>query len=135
MTTYMLDTNICSLLMRDASPTAEKRLTQRAPRHVVSISSVVYFELRKGALTPGVSRGWVPAIAALVGRLNKVEPWNAEAADAAARIYTALAAEGALIGGYDTLIAGHALALGATLVTNNTREFERVKGLKLEDWS
>ena len=46
-----------------------------------------------------------------------------------------LAAQGTPIGPYDSLIAAHAHALGVTLVTNHTREFERVPGLKVENWA
>lgn len=130
----MLDTNMCSFILRkDEAPSLQ--LKQRGARHRVVLSSVAYFELRKGALAPGAPKRLSPAIDALVERLNGVLPWDADSAQAAARIHTDLAANGRSIGGFDTLIAGHAVAAKAVLVTNNTREFERVAGLKIEDWS
>ncbi|MCS3434256.1 putative nucleic acid-binding protein [Klebsiella sp. BIGb0407] len=60
--------------------------------------------------------------------------WDRAAVDATTEIKAALAAAGTPIGPNDTEIAGHAFAAGAILVTNNTREFERVQSLMLEDW-
>jgi tRNA(fMet)-specific endonuclease VapC len=134
MTTYMLDTNICSFII-DKEPRPSKRLAQWAPKHQVVISSLVYFEMREGALSPRAPKRLGAAIDAFVARLAGVVPWDTEAANGAAEIYVVLSPLGQRIGVIDTLIAGHALATESVLVTNNTREFERVKGLKLEDWS
>jgi tRNA(fMet)-specific endonuclease VapC len=74
-------------------------------------------------------------ITALVARLSDgVSPFDAEAAQYAAVVEADLAAKGQRIGAYDTMIAGHALATNSVFVTNNTKEFERVGGLQLEDW-
>lgn len=64
-----------------------------------------------------------------------IAPFDEEAAHAGGAVRAALEKKGAPIGPLDTLIAGHALRLGATLVTDNTREFSRVPGLKLQNWS
>jgi tRNA(fMet)-specific endonuclease VapC len=61
-------------------------------------------------------------------------PLDRAGAEAAANIRAALERQGALIGPYDMLIAGQAIACGLILVTGNIREFQRVKGLKLESW-
>ncbi|EAX3272566.1 type II toxin-antitoxin system VapC family toxin, partial [Salmonella enterica] len=61
-------------------------------------------------------------------------PWDRAAVDATVEVKAALTAAGTPIGPNDTAIAGHAIAAGAILVTNNTREFERVPNLVLEDW-
>jgi tRNA(fMet)-specific endonuclease VapC len=134
MTSFMLDTNICSYILRK-DPLPSKRLEQFAPRHEVIISAVAYFELRKGACANNAPKGLQSAISEFVSRLAGVLPFDQEAADAAARIHADLAAKGEPIGGYDVMLAGHALAVGCTLVTNNTREFERAGGLTIEDWS
>jgi tRNA(fMet)-specific endonuclease VapC len=134
MTAYMLDTNVCSYIVRRESAPS-KRLMQLAPRHEVVISAVVYFEMRKGALAKGALKGLDAATSEFVSRLADVLPWDHDAAEQAARIHAELGAKGRPIGVYDTMIAGHALAAGCVLVTNNTKEFKRVKGLTIEDWS
>ena len=62
-------------------------------------------------------------------------PFDAPAAAEAACIRVELEARGVAIGPLDLMIAATALSLGATLVTNNTREFSRIEGLRLEDWT
>jgi tRNA(fMet)-specific endonuclease VapC len=131
----MLDTNICSFLIRRGSPAAEKRLIQLSPRHEVTISAITYFELRRGALAPNAPKRLLNEIWQFVERLAHVEPFDEDAAEHAARVDEDLRAKGARIGEYDTLIAGHALRAEYVLVTNNWREFSRVHGLMLEDWS
>jgi tRNA(fMet)-specific endonuclease VapC len=74
-------------------------------------------------------------VEAFVVRLSEVLPWDRRAAEASMRIRKELAAGGTPIDGNDTMIAGHALAAGCTLVTNNLREFSRVKNLVAEDWT
>ncbi len=71
---------------------------------------------------------------AFCARLDAILPWDRAAVDATTEIKATLAAAGTPLGPNDTAIAGHALAAGAVLVTNNTREFERVPGITLEDW-
>jgi tRNA(fMet)-specific endonuclease VapC len=71
---------------------------------------------------------------AFCARLDAILPWDRAAVDATTEIKVALRLAGTPIGPNDTAIAGHAIAAGAVLVTNNTREFERVPGLVLEDW-
>ncbi|MDJ1159198.1 hypothetical protein QNA08_13210 [Chelatococcus sp. SYSU_G07232] len=71
---------------------------------------------------------------AFVARLSTILPWDAAAAEHATRIKQDLAVKGTPIGGIDIMIAGHALAGDCVLVTNNTRGFARVQGLRVEDW-
>lgn len=65
----------------------------------------------------------------------EVMPFDEDAADSCGEVRAALEKVGKPIGPLDTLIAGHAMSLNATLVTNNTREFVRVKGLRVVDWT
>src|ERR1700722_7106105 len=125
----MLDTNICSFLIRGRSPAAQKQLTHLAPRNDIVISAITYFELRRGALAPNAPKRLLNEIWQFVERLTSVEPFDQAAAEHAARVDEDLRAKGARIGGYDTLIAGHALRTESVLVTNNFREFKRVHGL------
>jgi tRNA(fMet)-specific endonuclease VapC len=71
---------------------------------------------------------------AFVSRLSTILPWDAASAERAVTLKQDLAAKGTPIGGNDIMIAGHALAAECVLVTNNTREFARVQGLRFEDW-
>ena len=74
------------------------------------------------------------AAVALLGQHIKSLDWNYEAAMHYAHVRHALKTKGKLIGSNDLMIAAHALSLGATVVTNNTREFKRVPQLSLENW-
>jgi tRNA(fMet)-specific endonuclease VapC len=135
MTSFMLDTNICSFLIRKRPPEIVHRLERLTPEHTIATSAVVYFELCAGANAKGSAR-LHGLIAELVARLSGgVLPFDEKAAERAAAVDAALSAKGTRIGDYDIMIAGHALAAGCTLVTNNTKEFKRLKGLEIEDWS
>ena len=70
-----------------------------------------------------------------MSRLSVILPWDRAAAAEATRIRQDWGAKGIPIGGNDTMIAGHALAAECVLVTNNTREFSLVPGLRVEDWT
>ncbi|ELU3816069.1 type II toxin-antitoxin system VapC family toxin [Salmonella enterica] len=131
--TYMLDTCICSFIMREQPETVLKRLEQAVLRnHRIVVSAITWAELSQAALEAG------PAVKLLAegfaARLDAIMPWDKAAVDATTEIKVALRLAGTPIGPNDTMIAGHAIAAGAVLVTNNTREFERVPGLVLEDW-
>jgi tRNA(fMet)-specific endonuclease VapC len=134
MTAYLLDANICSFILRK-DPTPSKRLIQIEPRHEIVLSALVYFELRKGALAKSAPKKLNDAITEFVRRLAGILPFDQDAAEHAARIHANFSASGQIIGLNDILIAGHASAAGCVLVTNNTREFSRVRGLEIEDWS
>ena len=133
--TYMLDTNICSFIMREQPTAVIKRLAQAVLRnHRIVVAAITYAEMRFGATGPKASPRHIALVDAFCARLDAVLPWDRAAVGATTEIKVALRQAGTPIGPNDTAIAGHAIAVGAILVTNNTREFERVPGLKLEDW-
>lgn len=132
---YMLDTNICSFIMRERPASVLERLQEVATsQHQIVISVITYYEMLLGTVGRNASPRHARLVDAFVTRLSAVLPWDAVAAENAMRIKQDLAAKGTLIGGNDIMIAGHALAAECVLVTNNVREFERVKGLRFEDW-
>ena len=131
--TYMLDTNICSFIMREQPAAVIKRLEQAVLRnHRIVVSAITYAEMRFGATGPKASPRHIALVDAFCARLDAILPWDRAAVDATTEIKMALRLAGTPIGPNDTAIAGH--AIGAILVTNNTREFERVPDLVLEDW-
>ncbi|MDY0768594.1 MULTISPECIES: type II toxin-antitoxin system VapC family toxin [Serratia] len=133
--TYMLDTNICSFIMREQPEAVIKRLEQAVLRnHRIVVSAITYAEMRFGSIGKKASPRHAQLVDAFCARLDAILPWDRAAVDATTEIKAALAAAGTPIGPNDMAIAGHAIAAGAILVTNNTREFERVPGLSLEDW-
>lgn len=133
--TYMLDTNICSFIMREQPEAVIKRLEQAVLRnHRIVVSAITYAEMRFGAIGKKASLRHAQLVDAFCARLDAVLPWDWAAVDATAEVKAALSATGTPIGPNDTAIAGHAIAADAILVTNNTREFARVPDLKLEDW-
>lgn len=134
--TYMLDTNICSFIMREKSASLLARLAiqVRAQDRIV-ISAITYSEMRFGSIGPKASPKHAVMINEFVKRLNEVLPWGSAAVDATATIQQELGRRGIPIGHNAAAIAGHALATPCVLVTNNAREFARVPGLILEDWT
>ncbi len=136
MTAFMLDTDVCSYIIRRRPEAVRERLRGAVARgDRIVISAITYFEMRRGAASPKASPRLGGEIDAFCARLHGVLPFDQGAADAAASLGAALAARGLAIGNNDTLIAGHALAAGCTVVTNNRREFGRVDGLVLEEWT
>lgn len=132
----MLDTNICSFIMREQPEAVLKRLEQTVLRnHRIVVSAITYAEMRFGAVGKKASPRHAKLVDAFCARLDAVLAWDRAAVDATTEIKVALAAAGTPIGPNDTAIAGHAIAASTILVTNNTREFARVPGLELEDWS
>jgi len=129
---HLLDTNICSYLMRRRPPLVVERLRALGPARV-AVSVVTALELREGAELsphPDEYHARVDVFLAAVRPL----PLPIEAAKLGGRLRAGLRRAGRRIGDLDTLIAAHALAAGLVLVTNNVREFSRVEGLRLENW-
>ncbi|EIE0699677.1 type II toxin-antitoxin system VapC family toxin [Salmonella enterica] len=133
--TYMLDTCICSFIMREQPEAVLKHLEQTVlRRHRIVVSAITYAEMRFGCTGKKASPRHAQRVDAFCSRLDAVLPWDRAAVDATTEIRAVLAAAGTPIGSNDAAIAGHAIASGAILVTNNVREFERVPGLQYEDW-
>jgi tRNA(fMet)-specific endonuclease VapC len=133
---YMLDTNICSFIIRERPPVVLDRLQMAVERqNSIAISVITYYEMLLGTIGRNASPRHAGLVEAFVARLSAVLPWQRGAAEEAARIRKDLGAKGMQIGGNDAMIAGHALAAECVLVTNNTREFSRVARLRVEDWA
>ncbi|EOG2408063.1 type II toxin-antitoxin system VapC family toxin [Salmonella enterica] len=133
--TYMLDTCICSFIMREQPEAVLKRLEQAVlRRHRIVVSAITYAEMRFGCTGKKASPRHAQLVDAFCSRLDAVLAWDRAAVDATTEIRAVLASAGTPIGSNDAAIAGHAIASGAILVTNNVREFERVPGLQYEDW-
>lgn len=129
---YMLDTNICIAVIRHRPPHVLARMQQCAVGEV-GLSTVTLAELQYGvAKSQAVERNRV-ALEAFVLPLEVV-PFDTIAAAAYGPIRADLERQGMPIGAMDLLIAAHALSLRVTLVTNNSREFTRVAGLRVENW-
>lgn len=132
---YMLDTNICSFIMRERPASVLEHLQKAAAsQHRIVISVITYYEMLLGTVGRDASPRHARLMEAFVSRLSTILPWDAAAAEHATRIKQELSAKGTPIGGNDTMIAGHALAGDCVLVTNNTHEFARVERLRVEDW-
>ena len=130
MPRYMLDTDSVSFALRGHGHIAA-RLLDRRPSELC-ISSVTLAELRYGA-DMRRSRKLHRLIETFATAVT-VEAFDRSAADRFGSVASALARHGTPIGGFDTLIAAHALALGLTLVTNDSKHFGKVAGLKTENW-
>lgn len=128
---FLLDTNILSDLVRHPQGVVAHRIAH-VGEAAIATSIIVAAELRFGAERRGSERLTRQLEAIL--RLLPVLPLSEDADVHYARLRTDLERSGTPIGGNDMLIAAHALALDATLVTDNVREFERVNGLNIENW-
>jgi len=129
---FMLDTNIIAYAKNNRPETVLKRLMQHSPEDYC-ISSITLAELEFGVYNSARPEQNQLALVTFLARI-KVVPFDADTAREYGIIRADLTRKGTLIGANDLLIAAHARALDVTLVTNNTREFERVDGLKLENW-
>lgn len=128
---YLLDTNIVSDLVRNPQGFVAKQIRKLGEERICT-SIIVAAELRYGAAKKGAPR-LTAQLEAVLAALD-ILPFEVPADAAYGRIRKELERMGKPIGGNDLLIAAHALALGCTLVTDNEREFARVRGLSKENW-
>ena len=131
MTRYLLDTNIISDLIKNPKGRVAKRIARVGERNVCT-SNLVAAELRYGCAKSG-SKRLSEAVENLLRELDVLsleDPADTEYG----KIRAELERRGTPIGANDLLIAAHALAIEATIVTANVDEFARVKGLKVQNW-
>lgn len=131
MIKYMLDTNIVSYAIRNKP--AEIREAFISNHGYMCISSITLMELIYGAERHPSPEKMFNIIESMIARLE-VLSFDDDAAYHAGQIRAELAKSGTPIGPYDQMIAGHARSKGLIVVTNNTKEFERVSGLRIENW-
>jgi tRNA(fMet)-specific endonuclease VapC len=128
---YLLDTNICIYIIKEQPAQVLQRLIQ-AGRDSLAISTVTVAELAFGA-----AKSVRPETRAKLENFLSKFPilnWDKDAAWVYGNVRKDIEAKGQRIGERDLMLACQALALDVTMVTNNTREFERVEGLRLENW-
>lgn len=130
---YLLDTNIVSYFVKGISASLVQRMRAGVDAQDIAISALTRAELRYG----------VELMDKFDKRRRRIElvlkefptlPWSSDAADEFGRIRGYLKRNGRPVGEFDTQIAAHALAEKLILVTHNTRHFENIPQLKLEDW-
>lgn len=130
---YMLDTNIVSFIAKRCSSILLERIFSYSQSEFC-ISAITYAELQFGFKhNPQATK--VRAITEQFLKHISILEWRIEAANEYADIRSDLTRKGKLIGNMDMLIAAHARAENLILITNNTREFQRVENLKIEDWT
>ncbi|MPZ30510.1 MAG: PIN domain-containing protein [Rhodospirillales bacterium] len=131
MTRYLLDTNILSDLIRNPQGKAAKRIAKVGEDQICT-SIIVAAEMRYGCARSG-SRRLIEAVEELLSEID-VLPFDVPADATYGMIRSALEASGKPIGGNNLLIAAHAQAIAATIVTANESEFKRIRSLKVENW-
>ncbi|MEP1894777.1 MAG: tRNA(fMet)-specific endonuclease VapC [Alloalcanivorax venustensis] len=131
MLKYMLDTNICIFTIKNKP--AEVREAFGRSQGQLCISSVTLMELIYGTERSAAPRENLAVVEGFAARLEVLD-YDPQAAMHTGQLRAELARTGQPIGPYDQMIAGHARSQGLILVTNNTREFQRVPGLRIEDW-
>jgi tRNA(fMet)-specific endonuclease VapC len=129
---YMLDTNICIYVIRQRPSHVLKAFMEHAPLGL-GISSITAAELWFGVEKTGSERNR-KALKQFLEPLE-IAPFDEKASKAYGSVRAELENGGTPIGPLDTQIAAHAIALKAILVSNNTREFARVSGLRLANWA
>ena len=130
---YMLDTNICIYLIKQKP----QKVLKHFRAHVVGdigISTVTLAELRYGVAKSQNAEKNRQALDEFVLPLE-IADFDEKAAESYGSVRASLEKNGKPIGSMDMLIGAHALSLGITLVTNNTREFKQIRDLKIADWS
>jgi len=129
---YMLDTNII-IYARNAEPESVLHRFRQYQPGDLCISSITMAELEYGVCNSSKPLQNRLALLTFLSNIDVV-PFDADATRSYGEIRYALKLKGQLIGANDMLIAAHAKSLGYTLITNKTKEFERVEGLLLENW-
>jgi tRNA(fMet)-specific endonuclease VapC len=129
---YLLDTNILIYIMKHHPPTVRAKF-ESLPAELLAMSIITLGELYFGAEKSNAREAAFISIARLQTAIE-VHPLPVTAATHYGQIRAQLQAKGQIIGNNDLWLAAHARAQGWILVTNNEREFNRVDGLKVENW-
>jgi len=130
---YMLDTNICSYVLRSRPQSVKARFDEAGPGSL-AVSTVVLAELLYGAERHPKASAIRREIRDLVSRLDVI-PWDEDAAEHYGSLRAALEKKGKPLGAMDLMIAAHARSRGATLVSNDVRHFREVEGLLVANWA
>ena len=134
---YMLDTNICSYLLKNQYPSVLRRF-ERVPTREVCVSPITVAEMRYGIekfqrKSPNSIKYTHPLLDNFLAYFT-IPMWGQEAAAHYGAIRAQLEQEGRIIDKMDVLIAAHAMQLDAVLVTNNVKHFHAISGLNVENW-
>lgn len=128
---YMLDTNMC-IYAQKKNPDVIAKIKENWQKGIV-ISSITLAELQYGVqASSNIERNTISLMKFL--SIVEILPFDSNSAEEYGKICADLRKKGTPIGNMDMLISAHAKSEGLIVVTNNTREFERVEGLKLENW-
>ena len=130
---YMLDTNIVSYFIKGTNLPLYRRVKQVLQDQDAVISALTRAELRYGQALMAAGDKRRERIDLFLDDVPAL-PWTAAAADVYGQLKTQLRQQGTPIGELDTQIAAHALAENLVFVTHNTKHFEKVGGLRVEDW-
>ncbi|RMO83866.1 Ribonuclease VapC [Pseudomonas syringae pv. maculicola] len=131
MLKYMLDTNICIFTIKNKPVSVREAFNLHHGQ--LCISAITLMELVCGAEKSSSPERNLAVVEGFAARLELL-PYDSDAAAHTGMIRAELARAGTPIGPYDQMIAGHARSLGLVVITNNQREFQRVEGLRVEDW-
>jgi tRNA(fMet)-specific endonuclease VapC len=131
---YLLDTNTLIYLIKNKPLSVVERVNALGEEAHLSMSFFTYAELLKGAERSNRKADVLRRLDHLTRQVPVIYETNRDLCEQYAVHFTRLKEAGTPIGANDLWIACHALALDSTLVTNNMREFERVKGLRLDNW-
>jgi len=131
MLKYMLDTNIVIYAIKNRPSKLKALFKQNSDQ--MCISAVTFGELVYGAEKSEQTERNLADIESMAARLE-ILPFDTSAATHFGQLRAELAKSGIQIGPYDQMIAGHARSVGLVLVTNNTKEFKRVPGLRIDNW-
>jgi len=132
---YMLDTNILIYLLKNKPPAVAERINALDKESALCMSFFTYAELLKGAERSTRKTQVMNQLYQLTQIIPVQYETNTSLCQYYATQFTLLKTAGTPIGGNDLWIACHALSKNATLVTHNVREFERIVGLRIEDWA
>ena len=133
MKRYMLDTDMCSYIIKEHPESVRQRLRKLAMEQLC-VSVVTYAEMIYGVERSSSKRVNRPIVEDFVRHLDVMD-WDTDAADQYGVIRAELETAGTPIGAMDMMIAAHAKSIKAVLVTNNQKHFTKIKGLKIDNWT